>query len=46
LGIFYYEILAKCGRQERKSLGLRKINNAGGEALRFHTSRDTPSTAL
>lgn len=41
--IFYYEVSEKCGRQERKSLGLRRINNAGGlpEALLFRTSHDT-----
>jgi hypothetical protein len=30
LGIFYYEVLAKCDEVGRKSLGLIEINDAGG----------------
>jgi len=28
LELFYYEVLAKCGKQEGKPLGLREINMA------------------
>lgn len=42
LELFYYEGLAKCGRQERKPLGLRRINDDGGLRLIASIERTLP----